>query len=91
MLEQFLKFFVVFFVVVDPIALVPVFAGLTEGATAAYRRRMAVKSVLVATGIIIGFALSGAGFLGAMGISICLLYTSPSPRDRQKSRMPSSA
>ena len=70
MLEQFLKFFVVFFVVVDPIALVPVFAGLTEGATAAYRRRMAVKSVLVATGIIIGFALSGAGFLGAMGISI---------------------
>ena len=25
------------------------------------------------------------------GNSICLLYTSPSPRDRQKSRMPSSA
>ena len=24
-------------------------------------------------------------------IRICLLYTSPSPRDRQKSRMPSSA
>ena len=25
------------------------------------------------------------------GKNICLLYTSPSPRDRQKSRMPSSA
>ena len=25
------------------------------------------------------------------GFNICLLYTSPSPRDRQKSRMPSSA
>ena len=25
------------------------------------------------------------------GICFCLLYTSPSPRDRQKSRMPSSA
>ena len=25
------------------------------------------------------------------GQEICLLYTSPSPRDRQKSRMPSSA
>ena len=25
------------------------------------------------------------------GFEICLLYTSPSPRDRQKSRMPSSA
>ena len=24
-------------------------------------------------------------------VDICLLYTSPSPRDRQKSRMPSSA
>ena len=24
-------------------------------------------------------------------LNICLLYTSPSPRDRQKSRMPSSA
>ena len=24
-------------------------------------------------------------------IEVCLLYTSPSPRDRQKSRMPSSA
>ena len=24
-------------------------------------------------------------------IKLCLLYTSPSPRDRQKSRMPSSA
>ena len=31
-----------------------------------------------------------AGFIyGALGT--CLLYTSPSPRDRQKSRMPSSA
>ena len=30
--------------------------------------------------------------LGAVGDYItCLLYTSPSPRDRQKSRMPSSA
>ena len=26
-----------------------------------------------------------------LGICLCLLYTSPSPRDRQKSRMPSSA
>ena len=31
--------------------------------------------------------------LGTVGLHIisCLLYTSPSPRDRQKSRMPSSA
>ena len=29
-------------------------------------------------------------FVGGM-VEVCLLYTSPSPRDRQKSRMPSSA
>ena len=27
----------------------------------------------------------------ASQLGLCLLYTSPSPRDRQKSRMPSSA
>ena len=70
MLESFLKFFVVFFLVVEPISLVPVFASLTEGATTQYRRRMAIKSVIVATLITIGFALSGAAFLSAMGISI---------------------
>ena len=32
-------------------------------------------------------AVAEVGYLWA----ICLLYTSPSPRDRQKSRMPSSA
>ena len=70
MIESFLKFFVVFFLVVEPISLVPVFASLTEGASAQYRRRMAIKSVIVAGMIILGFALSGAAFLGAMGISI---------------------
>ena len=41
-------------------------------------------------------ALSGGSAFGldaASGVQawLCLLYTSPSPRDRQKSRMPSSA
>ena len=34
-----------------------------------------------------GYAVAG----GASRTITCLLYTSPSPRDRQKSRMPSSA
>ena len=29
--------------------------------------------------------------VGMMQVAVCLLYTSPSPRDRQKARMPSSA
>src|SRR5689334_4622738 len=70
MLEQALKFFIVFFVVVEPISLIPVFSGLTEGASDSYKHKMALKSVLVASLILLIFALVGAGFLGAMGISI---------------------
>ena len=33
----------------------------------------------------------GLDFAGVVELTDCLLYTSPSPRDRQKSRMPSSA
>ena len=70
MLEQALKFFIVFFVVVEPISLIPVFSGLTEGASASYKHKMALKSVLVASGILLLFALAGAGFLNAMGIAL---------------------
>jgi multiple antibiotic resistance protein len=70
MVEQFLKFFIVFFVVVEPISLIPVFSGLTEGANDRYKHKMAVKSVLVASGILLLFALAGATFLKAMGIAI---------------------
>lgn len=70
MLEQVIKFFVVFFVVVEPLSLAPVFASLTEGASDAYKRKMSVKAALVAAGILLLFALTGAAFLRIMGISI---------------------
>ena len=38
-----------------------------------------------------GVATGLGAILGTHWITGCLLYTSPSPRDRQKSRMPSSA
>jgi len=70
MLEQLVKFFIVFFVVVEPLSIVPVFASLTTGASDAYRRRMAIKAVTIAACIVVAFALVGAPFLGVMGISI---------------------
>jgi multiple antibiotic resistance protein len=70
MVELLLKFFVVFFVVVEPISLIPVFAGLTEGASAGYQRRMACKAVIIAGLILIAFALAGGWLLDAMGISL---------------------
>lgn len=70
MLEQPLKFFVVFFVVVEPVSLIPLFSGLTHGANASYKRRMASRAVLVAAAILVLFALGGAAFLELMGISL---------------------
>jgi len=70
MLEQPLKFFVVFFVVVEPVSLIPLFTGLTAGATRQYKRRMALKAVSVSAVILLLFALGGAGFLTLMGISL---------------------
>src|SRR5579864_2862285 len=70
MLGQPLKFFVVFFVVVEPVSLIPLFTGLTTGATSAYKRRMALRAVSVAAAILVLFALGGASFIGLMGISL---------------------
>jgi multiple antibiotic resistance protein len=70
MLEQPLKFFVVFFVVVEPVSLIPLFSGLTVGAAPAYKRRMALKAVAIASAILMLFALGGASFLALMGISL---------------------
>jgi multiple antibiotic resistance protein len=70
MLEQLIKFFVVFFVVVEPVSLIPVFAGLTHGASRNYKRKMAAKAAAIALGICVIFALGGAKFLDIMGISL---------------------
>src|ERR1700676_2955974 len=70
MAEQLIKFFVVFFVVVEPISLIPLFAGLTEGSTRCYQKNMAGKSTGIALGICVLFALAGAKFLDVMGIAL---------------------
>jgi multiple antibiotic resistance protein len=70
MTDELLKFFVLFFVIVEPISLVPLFAALTEGADEAFRRRMALRAVLVAGGVLALFATGGAWFLRTMNISI---------------------
>ncbi len=70
MIDELLKFFVLFFVIVEPVSLVPLFAALTEGADEDFRRRMALKAVLLAATMFLLFAVGGAWFLRVMGISI---------------------
>lgn len=62
--------FVTFFVVIDVPGVAPIFAGLTEGTDQAHRRRMAIKSVAIATLVLIGFAYGGEWLLGALQISL---------------------
>lgn len=70
MLDELFRFFVVFFVVVEPITLVPLFAALTDGAAESWRRRMALKAVLVSGVVLALFALAGGWFIRMMGIGI---------------------
>ena len=62
--------FVTFFVVIDPIGVAPIFAALTDQSSAKHRRAMAIKSVLIATGVLLLFAYLGEWLLGALHISL---------------------
>jgi multiple antibiotic resistance protein len=66
----FISAFVTFLVVIDPPGCAPIFAGLTKDANAAQRRSMAIRSVLIAAGILLFFALLGEELLGALGVSL---------------------
>ncbi len=66
----FLSACVTFFVVIDPPGCAPIFAGLTRGGSASHRRAMALRSVAVASGILVTFALVGGDLLRILGISL---------------------
>lgn len=70
MTELFVSALITFLVVIDPPGCVPIFASLTSGATAVHRRTMAVRSVVVASGILLFFGLLGEDLLDALGISL---------------------
>lgn len=69
-LELFVVAFTTFFATVGPVDVAAVFAGLTGGITSVWRRRMAVRGVLAATGILLVFALCGQPLLKILGISL---------------------
>jgi multiple antibiotic resistance protein len=68
--DLFVSALVTLLVVIDPPGAAPIFASLTTNATDASRRAMAWRSVLIASGILLGFAAFGEPFLGALGISL---------------------
>lgn len=68
---EFLKnAFLTLFVAVDPPGLAPVFLTLTMALTAAERKSVAYRSVVIAFCILMASALAGKDFLQLLGISI---------------------
>lgn len=70
MTEVLINSFATLFVVIDPIGLLPIFLGVTAGASAATRRRIAFVSVGVAAVILTLFAVFGDNLLSALGVSM---------------------
>lgn len=70
MIEFFSSALVTFLVIIDPPGCAPIFSILTQGANAAQRRSMAVRSAIVAWCILMIFGLLGRPILDTLGISL---------------------
>ena len=64
-----------FFATIGPIDVAAIFAGLTTTATPTHRRTMALRGTLIATIILVLFALMGRHLLGSLGITLAALRT----------------
>ncbi|MEP2717500.1 MarC family protein [Pseudophaeobacter sp.] len=62
--------FVTLFVIIDPIGLTPIFLALTQGATPAERRSIAIRAAFTAMFLLALFAGFGEAVLGFAGISM---------------------
>lgn len=62
--------FTTFFATVGPLDVAATYAGLTARNTAKHRRVMALKGVLIATGLLLIFAFFGNDILALFGISL---------------------
>ncbi|MBM3600435.1 MAG: NAAT family transporter [Alphaproteobacteria bacterium] len=70
MTEFVVSTFVTLLIIIDPLAVSPVFLGMTRHATSAQKRAMALKGTLIAGGILLVFALAGAWLLKTLGIGM---------------------
>lgn len=70
MTELFISAFITFFVVIDPPGCAPIYASLTNDASATQRRNMAIRAIVVAAIILAVFAAFGEQLLSALGISL---------------------
>ncbi|MCT8328651.1 MarC family protein [Albidovulum sediminis] len=68
--QFYLTALVTLFVIVDPIALAPLFIALTQGMSVAHRRAVALRACLIAAVLMTLFGLLGDNILSVIGISM---------------------
>lgn len=68
--QLFISVFVTLFVIMDPPGTVPLFLALTGSMTRQQRARAARQAILVAFGVIVGFALFGRSLLDYLHVSV---------------------
>ena len=68
-IELFVAFFIQMFILVDPVAGLPVFLAITPHNSAEERRRMARRGCLAAFGTLVFFLLVGPPLVGYFGIT----------------------
>ena len=69
MIESFITAFIIYFVVIDPIGNAPIFLAVTGAQDRARKMRTALEGTMVATMIMLFFAVCGAWILGYLNIS----------------------
>lgn len=62
--------FTTLFVIIDPPGMTPMFLALTQGRTAAQRRIIALRAIVISFVLMIAFILIGEALLGFIGISM---------------------
>ncbi len=70
MWDLFFSAFVTLFVVIDPPGCAPIYAGLVKGASNRQALAMATRATLIATLILVVFAMFGEDLLGALHIEL---------------------
>ncbi len=70
MIETAIVAFTTFFATIGPVDVAVIYAAMTRGSSASMKTSMALRGCLVATVILICFALVGDGLLTSLGISL---------------------
>jgi multiple antibiotic resistance protein len=69
-LDYVISALVTLFIVVDPVGLAPIFLAVTHGLSAAHRRQVAIRAVLIAAVILAGTAIIGDWLLRTLAITL---------------------